>query len=393
MKTPYITTIILEGTDGVGKSTVIDGLQKFYKFRYMMYHRGDMSNMVYAEKFNRFPALTQVGLPFLHVLLTCNDDELMERINGRQTDESEKCSDVESILDQDRFIYYANRMKNDYHVIIVDTSGQSKEDTIDVVIKRIEDYVARLPIDNDMTAWNEMYDKACKKLGLTFAVRGNQPYINNIPFMSESTLQNGVYEQFSNKDYPDNFIYSLAYDITEDEVNSIPKTIDFAYVINSKINRRPEVYAYYDAFAANNKTCIVSYHLPQLEKHPNRRWFVPVGKSFGNDFIRSIAPAKATIYCGADLAYLKLQTARLYEAIIAKQIVFVDQFADEDNEMLEAMHRDTDLLRLLNTAPNYIIEAYDYIMSHPTIYQKILSNQSKYYNHLKSTINGGKFND
>lgn len=393
MKTPYITTIILEGTDGVGKSTVISGLQKFYKFRYMMYHRGDMSNMVYAEKFNRFPALTQIGLPFLHVLLTCNDDELMERINGRQTDESEKCSDVESILDQDRFIYYANHMKNDYHVIIVDTSGQSKEDTINVVIKRIEDYVARLPIDHDMTAWNEMYDKACKKLGLTFAVRGNQPYINNIPFMSESTLQNGVYEQFSNKDYPDNFIYSLAYDITEDEVNSIPKTVDFAYVINSKINRRPEVYAYYDAFAANNKTCIVSDHLPQLEKHINRRWFVPVGKSFGNDFIRSIAPAKATIYCGADLAHLKLQTARLYEAIIAKQIVFVDQFADEDNEMLEAMHRDRELLRLLNTAPNYIIEAYDYIMSHPTIYQKILSNQSKYYNHLKSTINGGKFND
>ena len=95
MKSPQITTIIVEGTDGVGKSTVISGLQKFYKFRYMMYHRGDMSNMVYAEKFNRFPALTQVGLPFLHVLLVCEDNELMKRINGRQADEEEKKSDIQ----------------------------------------------------------------------------------------------------------------------------------------------------------------------------------------------------------------------------------------------------------------------------------------------------------
>lgn len=393
MKSSQITTIVIEGTDGVGKSTVISGLQKFYKFRYMMYHRGDMSNMVYAEKFHRFPALTQVGLPFLHVLLVCEDDELMKRINGRQTDEAEKKSDVQSIFDQDRFIYYANRMMNDYHVIIVDTSGRSKEETVEMVIERIEKYVADLPVDENITQWNEMYAKACNKLGLRFSSRGNQPYINDIPFMSESTLQNGVYEQFSNKDYPDNFIYSLAYDIKDEEVQSISKTIDFAYVINSKINRRPEVYRYYDAFAAHNKTCIVSAELPMLEKHPNRRWFVPVGRTFGNDFIRNIAPAKATVYCGKDLAYLKLQTARLYEAIIARQIVFVDFEADLDNEMLKAIHHDDDLVRLLTVSPDDIVFEYDHIMSHPALYQTIIENQLNYYNNLKSTINGGKFHD
>lgn len=393
MKSAYITTIILEGTDGVGKSTVIEGLQKHYKFRYMMYHRGDLSNIVYAEKFRRFPALTQIGLPFLHVLLTCDDLELSKRIYSRDVSIDEKQNDIRSILDQDRFIYYALRMKNDYHVIIVNTTGMSKKEMVDEVIRRIERYVAALPVDKDLSEWNRQYEKGCAKLGLKFSSRNNQPYINDIPFISESTLQNGVYEQFLNKDYPTNFIFSLGYDISSEEVTAIKKTVDFAYVINSKINRRPEVYDYYDVFSSNNKTCIVSKNLPLLDCHPNRRWFVPIDRAFGDDFIRAIASAKATVYCGKDLAYLKLQTARLYEAILAKQIVFVDESADPQKEILRSIHPDQSLVDLLTVNPNNIIEAYDHIMSQPQIIQKIISDQDKYYNYLKRSIKGGSFCD
>ena len=45
--------LVIEGPDAVGKSTLIDGLFKHYNFRYMCYHRGELSNYVFAKKFNR----------------------------------------------------------------------------------------------------------------------------------------------------------------------------------------------------------------------------------------------------------------------------------------------------------------------------------------------------
>lgn len=387
MKSRNITTIIAEGTDGVGKSELIHQLFKIYNYRYMVYHRGELSNLFYAKKYHRPFSATQVGLPFLHVLLTCDKATLRKRIMSRRYSTMEELNEeLSKIDDQDEFIKLYQVMKNDYHMIMVDTSNLTIEEVGKKVAGMIDEYVSKLEEDSTLSEWNDMYRQACEKLNLKFSVRGNQPYINNIMFMSESTLQNGVYETFSDKTYPDNLIYSYAYTYSYDKKFS-DKTHDFAYIIYSKIKRRPEVYEYLAKFVSNKKTCIVA-DSPFM---PNWSTLTKVGRVFGDDFIKTISNARATVYCARDLAPLRLQTARLYEAILAKQIVFVDEQSDPDSEILMNIHKDLTLVSLLRVTPETICTKYDYIINHEYILNTIINNQCKYYESLKSTVKGGAF--
>lgn len=390
MKSRNITTIIAEGTDGVGKSSLIDELFKIYNYRYMVYHRGELSNLFYAMKYNRPFATTQVGLPFLHVLLTCDKDVLRQRIANRAALNGDSKEQLEEELakvdDQDEFIRLANAMKNDYHVIIVDTTNKSIKQVGKEVAKKIDEYVAKLANDETVSEWNKMYSESAQDLGIEFTCKDNQPYFNNIAFMSESTLQNGVYERFDNKDYPDNLMFALNYGVSTKQIDKVTKKHDFAYIINSKIKRRKEVYKYYTAFAKAQKTCLVSDN-PLI---PENEFNIKCPREFGDLFLLNLAKAKATVYCARDLAYLKLQTARLYEAILAKQIVFVDKQSDLDNDMLTQIHKNKFIIDLLYVTPETICKNYDYIMERPDIYKEIIDAQTKWFNKLKK-IKGGKF--
>lgn len=399
MKSRNITTIIAEGTDGVGKSSLIDQLFKIYNYRYMVYHRGEISNLFYALKYNRPFAATQNGLPFLHVLLVCDEKELKRRIidRGKRLKQSKEFVDSElaKVKDQDEFIRLAMCMNNDYHIIVVDTTKSSIEEVGKEVASRIDDYVLKLQNDSDVSEWNKMYKESCEKLGLNFESKDNQPYINGIQFMSELTCQNGVYERFDNKAYPDNLLYSMNYDVSKEEIDKIEKVYDFAYIINSKIKRRPEVYEYYSTFASNYKTCMTS----DYALIPRYKYLKPQDRRFGNDFIKTLAKANATVYTARDLAHLKMQTARLYEAIIAKQIVFVDAFSDLDCDILSQIHtthydrfHPNDIVELLYVTPETICEKYDFITTHPRLHQHILQSQTDWYERLTHLIKGGKFN-
>ncbi len=391
MKSRNITTIILEGTDGVGKSTLISKLFDILGYRFMIYHRGELSNLVYARKFNRPFYATQVGLPFLHILLICDKSELKERITKRDKDNpSEALKEIQKIDDQDTFIELALSMQNDYHVVVCNTTGQTADQTANKLVDLILSYIKNLPNDTEMTSWNEMYAKVCRDLNIPFCVKNNQPYINNTAVMVESTLHNGVYEEFTDKRYPDNLLYSLGYDIQRKEVDAIAKDYDFAYIINSKINRRFEIYDYYDAFIKAKKTCIVS----EYPKIKNSEYLIKSPRVNGNDFIRSIARAKATVYSARDLAYLKLQTARLYEAIIAQQIIFVDKYSDPECEMLRQIHKDNQLVDMLTVIPATICDRYDAIMKDQSLVEKILANQNAWYEKMKQyAVTGGCFNE
>ena len=391
MKSKNITTLILEGADGVGKSTITLKLFKIYNYRYMVYHRGEMSNLLFALKYNRNFTPTQVSLPFLHILLTCDKDELRRRITQRETalnhSKEEMEAELAKVNDQDKFIELAGKMSQKYHIIVVDTTGKTADETAAEVAKKVDEYVANLEIDANVSEWNAMYKKACDKLGLAFTVRDNQPYINDIMFMSEFNLQNGVYEMFGNKDYPDNFIYSLAYDDVS-PVKVDEKDVDFAYIINSKIKDRREIFDYYSAFCNADKTCLTSSY----ELIPDDPHLIKTGRAFGNDFINMISEAKATVYCARDLEFAKLQTARIYEATLADQILFVDKLSDTGCEMLKAVHKDDEkLIELLYVTPENIVSNYDYVMSHKDLYDKILSNQHSYYEWLKESVGAGKF--
>ena len=390
MKSRNITTIIVEGTDGVGKSELIGQLFKIYNYRYMVYHRGELSNLFYAMKFHRPFATTQVGLPFLHILLTCDKNELRKRIIHRAevNHESKESLDkeLEKVDDQDEFIRLAKAMMNDYHMLILDTTGKSIEKVGKDAANLIDNYVANLSNDETVSEWNRMYSESAKDLNINFTCKDNQPYFNNIAFMSESTLQNGVYERFDEKTYPDNLMFALNYSVSDKQVRKIDKKYDFAYIINSKIKRRKEIYKYYNEFKKSKYTCLVS----QSDLIPEDEYKIRCPREFGDMFILQLAKAKATVYCARDLAYLKLQTARLYEAILARQIVFVDKESDLDNDILSQIHKGAWYEQLLYVTPQTICSNYDIIINDAKLYEEILDTQTKWYNKLKK-IKGGKF--
>ena len=376
MKYKNIHNLVIEGPDGVGKSTLIKNIFKKYNYRYMCYHRGEISNKFYAKKYNRPYFVTQNNLPFLYIVLTCEEEELKNRINKRHyNSENERLEELEKVKDNKLFKQTAEEMTNDYDIVFIDTTKLNENE----VLEKVSDILNNLNLnyDKEMSTWNEMYDIACKKYNLKFNVKENQPYINDIPMMVESTLHNGVYETYSDKRYPDNLLYSLAYDKSKIKLNK--KEFDFVYIINSKIKRRPEIYEYYDNFIKNEKTCLISDN-PLIEEN---KLLIRTGRIFKEKFIEALSKANATVYCSRDLSYLNLQTARLYESILAENIIFVDKLTDLNCDILKQIYGMNDeIINLLYVTPETICENYNKIISNESTVKYIINKQNEFYNNL-----------
>ena len=249
---------------------------------------------------------------------------------------------------------------------------------ISEVFERVLNILTAIPCfadaedESEYSIWNRQYAKGAQKLGYSFRVIQNQPYINDIPICSEITCHNGVYETFENKKYPVNLIYAMGYD--DFNASKIDKVVDFSYPIWSKINRRPEVFDYYSQWEKHGLTFLAS-----SLHNKNYTHAYEFTRSTGMTYLAQLAKANATVYTARDLAYLKMQTARLYEAILANQIVFVDKKSDPDCEILTLMHHDKELIDLLYCTPDDICDKYNDAL---LIKDKILTNQREYYNKL-----------
>lgn len=382
MRSKYITTIILEGANGVGKSEAIQQLFKLYNYRYMCYHRGELSNLLYANKYHRPFSQTQCGLPFLYIVLTCDKEELKQRIIKRGD-----LDELNKIDEQDEFIKLAHELVRDYHILICDTTSLSIEEVGHKLKMMIDIYVNSLGCDDVESEWNKMYHKGCEKVGIKFMTRNNQLYFNNILTMSEYTLQNGVYETYSDKSYPDNLIFMQGY---SDNIKLKEKDLDFAYIINSKIRNRPEIYEYYRAWNREDLKFLTSDNHEFIPEYKNG---VRMNRVFGDDFITELSRAKATVYSSRDLASRKLQTARLYESILAEQVVFIDKLTDPDNEILDLIYGDNKYLKdLISVTPETIVNNYRYIIDNNLI-PMILSYQRIYYSKLKECLKENKYNE
>lgn len=380
MRYKNVNNLVIEGPDGVGKTTLIIGIFERYNYRYMCYHRGELSNYIFAKKYDRPFTATQRGLPFLNIVLLCDEKELAKRImdRGAETDD-EVQFELEKVSDNNLFRKYAEQFKNDYDIFIIDTTHLSAQDVLNRVCKELDKRFKQDAKDSEISEWNQRYKIACKKYGLKFDVIDNQPYIEGKPIMVESTLHNGLYETFTDKRFPDNLLYAQSYDRTK--IKQCRATIDFNYVINSKIKRRPEIYDYYKAFIDNNMTCLVSNN-PLIPEDPH---LIRMDRVFGEDFISELGKTKATVYCARDLEYLKLQTARLYESIMAGNIVFVDKLSDTNCDILRAIHGDNEkIINLLYVTPNTICKKYKQIDF--DLMGQILFNQYTYYRKLVDSL-------
>lgn len=137
-----VRNLIIEGPDGVGKSTLIDGLFKHYDYKYMCYHRGELSNKLFAKKFKRVFYETQRGLPFLYIVLTaskrCLTSRIIKRANFENWTEEQKQKELETVSYSNEYSNLANEMIQNYDVCIINTSDKSDKDVLNEVIHLLD---------------------------------------------------------------------------------------------------------------------------------------------------------------------------------------------------------------------------------------------------------------
>lgn len=358
MKSKNITHIILEGCDGVGKDTIKDEIWRAYNFQYRVYCRGEISDYVYAKKFNRKFISTQRGLPFLYVVLI-GDEEIIEKHIKERAERLSWPSDLlkkelEKISDNKLFEKYATLLSKEYHILTIYCKDKGIHTLCAEIYDKTIEYINNLSTDIELTPFNKQYKSGCDKLKIKFDVRDNQPYMDDIRIMADAHLHTGAFETFDNKDIPHNLIFCCGYDINLID-KKVPKTVDFAYPINSKILQRLEVYEYYTEFEKNK----ISFLVTDSIYVPNYNCAKRMGKCFGDEYITRLATAKATIYTARDLVDIEMMTCRLYEGILANQIVFVDKLSDPDCKILKNIYKDNErLINLLYITPETIVKNY-----------------------------------
>ena len=358
MKSKNITHIILEGCDGVGKDTIKDEIWRAYNFQYRVYCRGEISDYVYAKKFNRKFISTQRGLPFLYVVLI-GDEEIIEKHIKERAERLSWSSDLlekelEKISDNKLFEKYAALLSKEYHILMIYCKDKDIYSLCAEIYDKTTEYINNLSTDIELTPFNTQYKSGCDKLKIKFDVRDNQPYMNDIRIMADAHLHTGAFETFDNKDIPHNLIFCYGYDINLID-KKVPKTVDFAYPINSKILQRLEVYEYYTEFEKNK----ISFLVTDSIYVPNYKYAKRMSKCFGNEYITRLAIAKATIYTARDLVDIEMMTCRLYEGILANQIVFVDKLSDPDCKILKNIYNNNErLINLLYITPETVVKNY-----------------------------------
>jgi hypothetical protein len=337
--------------------------------RYLVKYDGDITEFVRAEREHRVSNKYLHNVPALHVVLyNKNSNGVLNEHNAA-------------------YIRAAVLLKDEYNTIIIDISNMFYDEIVNTITNEIKKFVSELPIDKELNSFNELYKKGAEKYGLKVTVRDNQPYLENQMFMADFQYHNGLYETFEDKSMPDTLLYAAAYSNTETDTKN--KTIDFQYPINSKILFRPEVKDYVK-YISDSLTLLTteSHYLDDVAKMKNVTMF---GKVFGDDYIKQLSRAKATIITNRELAHIEMMTARWYEAVLANTVIFVDKITDPQCKVLKQIHgNDKQLIDKLTVIPKKIVNSYIEVINDKELVKTILDRQHAWFNKLLSEIDTEK---
>lgn len=269
-----ISHVVIEGCDGVGKSTLLFGLQKkFNRIGPSFRDRGELSDFVYAKKFGRsVVSVNQCHLPFLYVLITKSEDEIRKQLEKRaQVDPiaaKDLSEELDAIKDQRLFMNLYREFKVDHHAIMCDLTGKSIDESIDFVYDKINEYLDHLPKDcADSTTHFILSSAACKKQWKFYSIDG-QPYFNSKMAILDPDKHNGVYETVTDKTYPISLMYAAEF---EPYVKDCEKFDNNVAVLDNRLflNKREVMFKEHtdDVFHAmkdyisifNSAACIVYY--------------------------------------------------------------------------------------------------------------------------------------
>lgn len=337
--------------------------------RYLVKYNGDITEFIKAEREGRVPHKYLHNVPALHVVLY--DKTSNSKLN--------ECNSV--------YVRAAVLLQNEYNIILIETSSMTYNEMVKAIAEKVNEFVTALPVDKEINAFNELYKKGAEKYGLTVTVRENQPYLENQQFMADFQYHNGLYETFEDKSMPDTLLYAAAY--TNTEPQTMYKPYDFQYPINSKILFRPEVKEYVKHIS-DSLTLLTteSHYLDDVANIKNVKMF---GKVFGDEYIKQLSLAKATIITNRELYHTEMMTARWYEAVLANTVIFVDNITDPASKVLRQIHGNNEtLISLLSVIPETIVNNYLTVISDEDLVKQILDAQHAWFNKLLSEIDAEK---
>lgn len=336
--------------------------------RYLVKYDGDIVEYVCAKYKHRVPNKYLHNVPALHVVLYKTSNGVLDKQNAA-------------------YVRAAALLKDEYNIITVEISNMSYDEVVDAITNKVKKFVSELPTDKEINGFNELYKKGAEKYGLKVTVRDNQPYLENQQFMADFQYHNGLYETFENKSMPDTLLYAAAYNNTETDTSN--KTIDFQYPINSKILFRPEVKDYVKHISDSLTLLTTESHY--LDDVANMKNVTMFGKVFGDDYIKQLSCAKATIITNRELAHTEMMTARWYEAVLANTVIFVDKITDPYSKVLKQIHgNDERLIDKLTVIPETIVNSYIDVMNDKELVKTILDRQHTWFNKLLSEIDAEK---
>lgn len=351
------THIILEGADRVGKSSLIKPLLKATKYQYVVYDRGDLSNFVYAKKFNRSFVINQFREPYLYILLLEKKETLRKRL-------AEENSDLILAEDQKLFILAAKTLKPYLRIVKVQSYlYKTTQEKIDAVVRVINREVES-DKDDLLSDYNQAYKEACDRLNIPFFSKDGQPYIYGRKMCSDIWYYSGEFETYKEDvGFPLNLLYCSRYSRNRlNERNDFStfksRAVDFAYPINTKLSHRQEIIDYFEAMTKHDLSVLTSNPTESNEI------LFSSGKIFGDDFIRRMAASKATIYTSRDCGNLDYVTSRAYEGILAGQLVFFDEETDPHREFIRSFGLTESEIDLLMVTPKTLAAKYSYLMTH-----------------------------
>lgn len=351
------------------ESYFFNSIRRKLNNRFLIKLNGDVTEYVKAEHEGRVPNKYLHNVPALHVVLY------------------EKSSNEYVYNNNLKYIHAAEVLKNEYNIITIDHTDMVSDELEDEIVNRVKEFVEKLPKDKEINAFNELYKKGAEKYGLKVTVRDNQPYLENQMFMADFQYHNGLYETFEDKSMPDTLLYAAAYENTT--TNTEGKQFDFQYPINSKILFRPEV-KYYIKHISDSLTLTTteSHYLDDVANMKNVNMF---GKVFGDDYIKKLSKAKATIITNRELAHTEMMTARWYEAVLANTVIFADYITDPHSKVLKQIHgNDEQLIDKLTVVPETIVNSYNEVTSDKELVKTILDRQHAWFNKLLSEIDAEK---
>ena len=341
IETKNINTLIIEGPECQFKYDLINAVHDYYKGQYLVLTHGDIYEHVYATKNNITPVKHTHGMSILYLVCNHINDELAKE-SQLYLDEAKKLKDIYDIVRLD---------------IVDENIHGLVSKIINIVRLSVEQKLDKFA-DEKINTFNEMYVKACNKYGLTWRSIDNQPYLNNRQIMVDNLYYNGSYETYEDKSIPDNLLYSAAYTNTKscNLTEFLKKEYDVQYPINSKILYRKDAKDY--MLATIKSSSLYTLHSEYIDEFTKN--CTPIEKSnihtfnkaFGDNYIKELSKAKATIITNRDIAQIELMTARWYESVMANCVIFVDRETDPKNKVLSQIYgKDSQYIDLLTVDP------------------------------------------